>query len=255
MQNPRSISQISVTRHCSRLALLAALLVGCAQEPPSETSTTSEPTPSPPTTSKTNSPTEPPAPGTRGIDVSHFQGQIDWPSVAGSGVEFVFIKASEGIDDPDPELETNWQGAGDAGLLRGAYHFFEPADSGTEQASFFLSRIGERTLELGAVLDVEKSGELTPEELSTQIRAWLDAVQTATGRQPMIYTNADFWDDSVGSEAFSEYPLWIAEYEVEEPRLPMGWTSWAYWQDANNGSVPGISGDTDTDVAGPGPTS
>ncbi len=253
MRNPRPTSPHATSRLGFELLVGLALLVGCAQEPPAETPATPETAaPAPPPPSAT---TEPPAAGTRGIDVSHFQGEIDWTSVAGSGIEFVFLKATEGIDDPDPNFETNWQGAGDAGLPRGAYHFFEPADSGAEQAGFFLSTIGEKTLELGTALDLEKAGDLTPDEISTQVRAWLDAVEAATGRKPMIYTTADFWNASVGSNAFSEYPLWIAEYGVEEPRLPTGWSSWAYWQDADDRSVPGISVATDLDVAGPGPSS
>ena len=253
MRNPRPTFRPPVARFGSGLLVGLALLAGCAQEPTAETPATPEPvTPAPPPPS---APITHPAAGTRGIDVSHFQGEIDWTSVAGSGIEFVFLKASDGIDDPDPSFETNWQGSGNADLLRGAYHFFEPGDSGAEQATFFLSRIGNKTLEIGTVLDVERARDLTPEEISTQIRAWLDAVENGTGHKPMIYTSADFWDESVGSGEFSGYPLWIAEYEVEEPRLPMGWSSWAYWQDSETGSVPGISGSTDTDVAGPGPSS
>ncbi|HEV8577853.1 MAG TPA: glycoside hydrolase family 25 protein [Thermoanaerobaculia bacterium] len=180
---------------------------------------------------------------TRGLDVSHFQGTVDWNQVVQAGYAFAFIKATDGITYVDPMFATNWSGAKAAGLLRGAYHFFEADDDPQQQAENFLKTVTLESGDLPPVLDVESSS--TSSQVSTatvidRVAAWLQAVQQATGRTPILYTDNSYWD-SLGTKQFSGYPLWIADYGVASPTLPTGWTSWAFWQFSQSGEIPGIA--------------
>ena len=184
----------------------------------------------------------------QGIDVSDHQGTVDWTAVQQAGKVFVFIKATDGITWTDPDFATNWSGARAAGLLRGAYHFYETDDDPTAQAQNFLSAVQLQPGDLPPVVDIEKldSGS-TASQTVQDLQTWLDVVQQATGRVPIIYTSPTFWN-SLGTSAFGRYPLWVAEYGVQTPKLPAGWTSWTFWQSSESGTVSGISGSVDLNV-------
>lgn len=182
----------------------------------------------------------------QGIDVSHDQGTVDWPAVVQAGYVFTFIKATEGETYVDPEFERNWTGAKAAGLLRGAYHFFRAEDSPQSQVELFWKTVGD-TGELPLVVDVEETMGVSAATLISNLTQFLAGLQQASGRMPMIYTGPGFWN-GLGTAAFGGYPLWVAEYGVSQPRLPDGWTSWAFWQHSESGSVPGIQGAVDLDV-------
>jgi lysozyme len=187
---------------------------------------------------------------TQGLDVSHFQGTVDWQQVFRAGYAFAFIKATDGITYTDPMFATNWSGAKTAGLLRGAYHFFEANDDPQQQAENFLNVVTFEAGDLPPVLDVESSS--TSNQVSTatiiqNITAWLQTVQKATGLTPILYTNSGYWNGLATTE-FSAYPLWIAEYGVASPTLPSGWTSWAFWQISQSGQIAGISTSVDLDL-------
>lgn len=185
--------------------------------------------------------------GVRGIDVSHYQGAIDWNQVAQAGMAFAFIKATEGTSDIDPQFQTNWSGATAAGLLRGAYHFYQPGADPQQQAESFLSVVHPRAGDLPPVLDVETPGEAS--EIIAGIRVWLAAVEQASGKTPILYTNPSFWAGlGAGASGFGRFPLWIADYGVESPTVPEGWPSWTFWQFSESGSVSGIQGAVDLDL-------
>ncbi len=187
---------------------------------------------------------------TRGLDVSHFQGTVDWPQVVQAGYAFAFIKATEGITYVDPMFAENWSGAKAAGLLRGAYHFFEANDDPQQQVENFLNTVTLEPGDLPPVLDVESSSTSSQVPAATiveSIAAWLQAVEQATGLTPILYTDASYWN-SLATEQFGGYPLWIAEYGVASPTLPQGWTSWAFWQFTESGTVPGIATAADLDL-------
>jgi lysozyme len=187
---------------------------------------------------------------TQGLDVSHFQGTVDWPQVAQAGYAFAFIKATDGITYVDPMFATNWAGAKAAGLLRGAYHFFEADDDPQQQAANYLKNVSLESGDLPPVLDVEASStssEVPTATIIDSIQAWLYAVAQATGRTPILYTNRTYWD-SLGTEQFSGYPLWLAEYGVASPTLPQGWTSWAFWQFSQSGEISGIAASVDLNL-------
>ena len=186
----------------------------------------------------------------RGLDVSHFQGTIDWSQVVQAGYAFVFIKATEGISYVDPKFAANWSGAKAAGLVRGAYHFFEGNADAQKQAENFLNTVVLEPGDLPPVLDVESSAASSKVPTATilaGVETWLQAVQQATGCTPILYTGPGYWD-SLKTDRFSGYPLWVAEYGVASPTLPTGWTSWAFWQLSESGEVPGIATATDLDL-------
>jgi lysozyme len=182
-----------------------------------------------------------------GIDVSHFQGAIDWTGVQGAGKKLVLIKATEGIDLLDPQFNTNWQGAKAAGLVRGAYHFFVPEDDPTTQAEFFITNVQLSPGDMTPALDVEYSKDVDPEILQANVKIWLETVETAYGITPMIYTDVNFANEFLSS-SFGKYPLWIASFEEEAPTVEGSWVSWDIWQYSERGNVAGIEGAVDLDV-------
>jgi MYXO-CTERM domain-containing protein len=184
-----------------------------------------------------------------GIDVSKFQGNIDWPTVKDSGIEYAFIRVSDGLNFHDSKFAQNWEGAKSAGVLRGAYQFFRPNQDPIAQADLLLSTMGPlEPGDLPPVIDVEDDDGASPATIANNVALWIDRVQTATGRQPIIYTGRFFWNDFVQTNAFSEYPLWIAQYGPVCPNLPTAWSEWLFFQTSGSGSVPGISGAVDTDL-------
>ena len=182
----------------------------------------------------------------QGIDVSEFQGTINWAAVKSSGHQFAFIRVSDGTYQ-DPKFATNWAGAKAAGVLRGAYQFFRASDDPVTIADQFLARMG--TLgagDLPPTLDVEVTDGQSATTIRTRMEAWLAHVEQKTGRIPFIYVSPGFWPN-LGSPNESHYRLWVANWGVTCPNTPTGWSSWQMWQKADNGSVSGISGAVDTD--------
>ncbi|MEM9595335.1 MAG: GH25 family lysozyme [Acidobacteriota bacterium] len=182
-----------------------------------------------------------------GIDVDHHRGDIDWSQVAAAGKTFTFIKATEGNDFVDPNFEANWTAAKEAGLLRGAYHFFRPEDGAATQAENFLGVVNQAPGDLPPVLDVEAMDGVDAAAALAGVLAWLEQVEAALGVAPTVYTGPNFWN-ALDSGAMAPYPLWIAEYGVEAPRVPQGWGDWTFWQYSHEGEVAGVDGDVDLDV-------
>jgi lysozyme len=185
--------------------------------------------------------------GVQGIDVSHFQGVVDWQTVAQAAMAFAFVKATDGITYVDPQLAVNWPGIQAAGLLRGAYHFFEANDDPTLQAEHFLATVQLGPGDLPPVLDVETTAGASNEQLWSGVATWLQTVEQATGRQPILYTAPVFWNAHAPDLTLTRYPLWLADYAAE-PTLPDGWTSWLFWQHSETGSVAGVTGAVDLDL-------
>jgi GH25 family lysozyme M1 (1,4-beta-N-acetylmuramidase) len=186
---------------------------------------------------------------TPGIDVSYYNGSINWTTVANAGYKFAFVRVSDGTTFHDPKFASYWTGAKNAGLVRGAYQFFRPAQSATAQADLMIAAVG--TLgpgDLPPVIDVEVTQSLSAATIAARIRTWVDRVKAATGVDPIVYTGKYFWRDSVGGPtSFVTNPLWIAQYTTQCPDLPSPWGSWAFWQYNDTGHVAGITGDVDMD--------
>jgi lysozyme len=184
----------------------------------------------------------------QGIDVSHAQQTVDWNAVRQAGKVFVFIKATDGITYTDPLFAANWSGAKAAGLLRGAYHFYETNDDPTAQAENFLNVVKLEPGDLPPVVDIERTkGGESAGQIVKDLQTWLGVVEQATGRVPVIYTGPGYWD-SLGTSAFGRYPLWVAEYGVQSPKLPAGWARWTFWQSSESGTAAGVAGPVDLDV-------
>ena len=173
-----------------------------------------------------------------GVDVSEFQASINWGAVRNGGYH-------------DPTFATNWVGMKNAGVKRGVYQFFEPGEDPSAQADIVLQAIGGGPLgdgDLPAMLDVEVTGGQSGATITAHIHTWIDKIQAATGRVPVIYTGKYFWNDNVGSGDFAGLPLWIAAYGPPCPDTPNAWNDWRLWQYADNGNIPGIGGAVDRDV-------
>lgn len=184
----------------------------------------------------------------RGIDVSKYQGDISWTKVKNSGISFAFIRVSDGVSAIDPKFRPNWANAKSAGVVRGVYQFFRPGQDPVAQADRLISAVGQLDDDdLPPVIDVEVTGGMDAATIRQRVQRWVAHVEQELGRRPIIYTGAYFWRDSVGGgSTFAQHPLWIAQYTERCPRLPSPWRSWAFWQNSDSGSVPGIVGDVDT---------
>jgi lysozyme len=188
-----------------------------------------------------------------GIDVSHYQQMIDWYQVGSAGCAFAFIKASEGATVKDDNFLANWTGAMSAGLRRGPYHFFRPQISVTEQIANFLSVV--KTLDaddLPPALDLEAPADWTSISQNNRIHlvvSWLNQVQRALKRRPIVYTSPNFFIDVLGNtNELSPYPLWVAHYTSKPaPTVPKAWESWTFWQHSSQGQINGIKGQVDLD--------
>jgi lysozyme len=194
-----------------------------------------------------------------GLDVSHHQGQVKWPVVAGTGVAFAYAKATEGSAFQDPEFATNWQGIRDAGLRRGAYHFFRPEQPVAAQIDQFVTSVGLlETDDLAPMLDIEEvhadSGHdewdaIPLDERVPMILAALDATESTLGLRPVLYVRRGFVSAKLPNpEPLGAYPLWVAHYtDAAEPITPSVWARWTFWQYSEKGKVRGIKGRVDLD--------
>jgi lysozyme len=181
---------------------------------------------------------------TEGIDVSKWDGPVDWNAVAQSGRAFAFIRVSDGLNNYDPLFDTNWADAKAAGVYRGVYQFFRPKQDAIAQADLLLSHMG--TLgpgDLPPVLDVEVSDGASGSQIRAGVDAWSARVVQTTGITPIVYTSPGFWA-AVGGGTETD-TLWIANWGVSCPRLASSWTGWAFWQYGDRGHVPGINSAVD----------
>ncbi len=184
-----------------------------------------------------------------GIDVSKWQGEIDWAAVAADGVHYAIIRATHGTTIIDEWFDYNWEQAHAHGIIAGVYQYFEPAEDPIAQADVMLQMMG--TLQPGdlpPVIDVESSTNSTPAQTAAAVGAWIEHVEAATGVKPIIYTGRYFWQDNVGTDAFADYPLWIAHYTSECPNIPDQWSDWVFHQYSSSGTVAGIVGAVDTNL-------
>jgi lysozyme len=180
-----------------------------------------------------------------GIDVSAYQGNIDWPEVARHHVRFAFIKASEGATLRDPRFSRNWREARAAGIMRGAYHYFQPNRDGKTQADLFTRYVPIAPGDLPPVLDVEAANFHDVAIMRREVARWLRLVEAHYGVRPIIYSNHSFYRRHLAGH-FDKYPLWLAHYEVEKPTLPR--SKWIIWQHSDEAYVPGIRGVVDFNV-------
>jgi GH25 family lysozyme M1 (1,4-beta-N-acetylmuramidase) len=186
--------------------------------------------------------------GLRGIDVSTFNGAIDWGAVADGGIAFAFAKASEGLTICDDRFSDNWNEMGANGLARGAYHFFRPGDDGSRQADAFLACVGDLGAgDLPPVLDWETSDASQGSEAIASAQAFIAEIRARTGLPTVIYTDRDYWEALDDPAQFETSSLWLASYSADCPVVPLPWSSWLFWQNTDEGAVAGVDGPVDLD--------
>ena len=177
-----------------------------------------------------------------GVDVSHYQGEIDWDVLSAQDIQFAYIKATEGSSHVDDRFEENYREAKQTGLRVGAYHFFSFDSPGATQAEHFIGTVEVFDGMLPPVVDVEFYGNKEanppePEEVRPQLQAYLDAVEEAYGMRPVIYATYESWELYIENQ-FDEYPLWIRDI-WKQPGTSVDWT---FWQYTNRGRLKGFTG-------------
>jgi GH25 family lysozyme M1 (1,4-beta-N-acetylmuramidase) len=187
-------------------------------------------------------------PTVKGIDVSKYEPTINWQDVAADGVEFAFVRVSDGTMFPDELFDSHWAGSRAAGIKHGAYQFFRPSEDPIVQADMLLAKIGNTLAadDLPPVIDLEASDDQPAATIASKLQAWIDRVTASIGRSPIVYTNRPFWRDSIGDLDFSAYPLWHAQYTSAPcPNIATPWPTWHIWQFTETGTVNGIMHDVD----------
>ena len=186
-----------------------------------------------------------------GIDVSKYQGDIDWTAAHDGGVQFAWIKATEGADHMDEKFAENWQAAKQAGVRRGAYHFAFWCRTPAEQMRWFEQNVPVDPDALPPVLDVEltpgsKTCPRTLERVAvlSEMRAMLQAMERHYGKRPVIYSTVDFYAGILSGNALDEYPIWVRSTKYH-PSVRYGSRGWHFWQYQADGHVPGIKGNVD----------
>jgi lysozyme len=181
-----------------------------------------------------------------GIDISRHQSKVNWDAVAAEGISFAFVKATEGRRHADTFYCRNWAEMQRVGIKRGAYHFFRPSIDAKEQADNFISTVDMQYGDLPPVVDVELDEDMPRDEVAKQLKMWLYLVELRYSIRPIIYTHYKFYNKFIAGE-FDKYPIWIAKYGGEAPRLG-GQARWWFWQYGNKGKIKGIDGYVDFNV-------
>ena len=183
-----------------------------------------------------------------GMDISVYQGEVDFNAARDDGIEVVYIRAGYGSGGVDACLQSHYQGARAAGLHIGFYHFLyaRTAEEARAEARFFASQLSELTYDCRPVLDIEELSGLSSAQASAIASAFLEELESLTGQTPMVYTSA--YDASrVLDSSVARWPLWAADYGPSQPHVTANWTSWAGFQYTDRGTVSGVSGYVDRD--------
>lgn len=184
-----------------------------------------------------------------GMDVSHYQGKIQWDSIERSKVDFpldfVFIRATAGKNATDTEFLRNWKNSKNAGFIRGAYHYYRPDENSVLQADNFIKTVALHKGDLPPVIDIEKvpSGQ-SLDSLKSGLKRYLAKVEKHYGVKPIIYSGESFYTDFL-KEEFTGYNLWIANYSFFEDEIRK---EWLFWQFTDKGAVKGIDGTIDVNI-------
>jgi lysozyme len=187
-----------------------------------------------------------------GVDVSRWQGEINWSKLRSQGANFVYIKATDGGDHIDPMFRKNWNAAARAGLKRGAYHFFYWCRTAGEQADWFIRNVPKVDGALPPVIDVEWNGESSckrrpsRERVLEKMQVFMDKLERHYGQRPIIYTAPDFHRDRLKG-AFLDYPFWLRAVAKHPSKVYPG-RKWVFWQYSGSGLSQGLKGRIDLNV-------
>ena len=186
-----------------------------------------------------------------GIDISHYQGKIDWEQlknamIKGCPVRFVIIKSTEGSSRLDENFRENFNQARDFGFIRGVYHFWSNKSTAREQAYYFLDQVHLTDGDLPPVLDIEhKPADKSVEDFQRDVLTWLHIVEDKYHAKPIIYTYYKFKEQYLSAPVFDDYPYWIAHYYVDRVQYK---GKWKFWQHTDVGKLPGIKGYVDFNI-------
>lgn len=186
-----------------------------------------------------------------GIDISHYQGKIDWEQlknamIEGCPVRFIIIKSTEGSSRIDENFRENFNQARDYGFIRGVYHFWSNKSSARDQAYFFLDKVHLTDGDLPPVLDIEhKPADKSVEDFQRDVLTWLHIVEDRYHVKPIIYTYYKFKEKYLSEPVFDDYPYWIAHYYVDKVQYK---GQWKFWQHTDAGRLPGIKGYVDFNI-------
>ncbi|MCR6500006.1 glycoside hydrolase family 25 protein [Shinella sp. CPCC 101442] len=187
-----------------------------------------------------------------GVDVSRWQGDIDWMKLRTQGANFAFIKATDGGDHLDPMFQKNWRKAKEAGIKRGAYHFFYWCRVASSQAEWFIRNVPRDPDALPPVIDAEYNGEssckarISRAKYVEKIKVFAEMLERHYGKRPIIYTAPDFYEDNLAGE-LTEYPFWLRSVAAHpSKRYPN--RRWTFWQYSGSGLSHGVSGKIDLNV-------
>jgi lysozyme len=188
-----------------------------------------------------------------GIDVSKWNGEIDWNAARKSGVSFAFIKATEGKDRIDSSFERNWRAAAAAGVPHAPYHFYYFCSTADEQADWFIRNVPKAAVRLPPVLDAEWNHasptcklQPPPATVRAVLQRFMDRIEAHYGKRPIVYTTVDFHRDNLVGH-FDDYHFWVRS-TAAHPENIYSSRRWAFWQYTATGVVPGVSGNTDINV-------
>lgn len=187
-----------------------------------------------------------------GVDVSRWQGDIDWRKLRSQGANFAYIKATDGGDHLDPMFRKNWRGAAAAGLKRGAYHFFYWCRTAGEQADWFIRNVPRVPGALPPVIDVEYNHQssckkrLSRDKVVEKMQVFMDKLEAYYGQRPIIYTAPDFYADNLKG-AFLDYPFWLRAVARHPSQVYPG-RKWVFWQYSGSGLSHGVTGKIDLNV-------
>ena len=184
-----------------------------------------------------------------GIDVSQYQGQIQWKKVktieGAFPIEFVFIRATAGKDKVDVQFAQNWKKSRRSKLLRGAYHFYRPNENSVAQAALFIKTVTLQKGDLPPILDIESFPKNQPmDSLKAGLRRWLTKVDQHYGIKPIIYTNERYYEDFLQDD-FSDFQFWIANYNFFAETMQ---EDWLFWQFTEKATIDGIEGNVDVNL-------
>lgn len=186
------------------------------------------------------------------IDISHYQTTVNWNTIKNGTtppVGAVIMKATEGSNIQDPTFTQRWAACKNSGIFRGAYHYFKPNEDVGQQVQFFLNAIGTLAAnDFPPILDWEETDNTQTSVDVSDALQWLNLVQKATKKTPIVYGNPSFLQALNLPLTFAGYPLWIAEYGVNAPKMPSPWSNWLMWQYDESGTIPGVSGACDVDL-------
>ncbi|MEL7093140.1 MAG: GH25 family lysozyme [Pseudomonadota bacterium] len=180
----------------------------------------------------------------QGIDVSKYQGKIDFGAVKAADKSFVFVKATEGDTGVDPSFASNIAASRAAGLMTGAYHFYISHDAAESQFANFSKHVSLGAGDLPPVVDIENLASHSPDGWQNTLRQFLQLLEKHYGVQPIIYSGVSFANSYLSG--FQDYPLWVAQYtSAPQPKVPADWKVWSFWQYSQSGNVAGIAGAVD----------